>query len=241
MLPKLFCPAEKAAAQKRERRKDARPGELLAAALDLFVEKGFAGTRAEEVALRAGVSKGTLFLYFSSKEELFKAVVRNSISDRFPKWTAELDAFSGSTADMLRKCMFGWWTGVGDTKASGISKLMMSEARNFPELSSFYRQEVIDPGNELIRRILQRGVDRGEFRAIDVNHTVYAVLAPMLFLTIWKHSLGASTGNAPELVPEDFLAAQVDIILNGICNTGSPALSHAPTPLHTKNTGNAGL
>ena len=84
-------------AAKRERRKEARPGELLDAALDLFVEKGFAATRAEEVATRAGVSKGTLFLYFPSKEELFKAVVRENISGRFKEWNAEFETFEGST------------------------------------------------------------------------------------------------------------------------------------------------
>src|SRR5688572_8604127 len=82
---------------KRERRKEARPGELLDAALDLFVEKGFAATRAEEVAARAGVSKGTLFLYFPSKEELFKAVVRENISGRFQEWNQEFVDFEGST------------------------------------------------------------------------------------------------------------------------------------------------
>ena len=76
---------------RRARRKDARPGELLAAALDLFVEKGFAATRVEEVATLAGVSKGTLFLYFSSKEELFKAVVREHISGRFAQWNDEIE------------------------------------------------------------------------------------------------------------------------------------------------------
>ena len=82
---------------KRERRKEARPGELLDAALDLFVEKGFAATRAEEVAARAGVSKGTLFLYFPSKEELFKAVVRENISGRFTEWNEEFETFEGTT------------------------------------------------------------------------------------------------------------------------------------------------
>ena len=82
---------------RRERRKEARPGELLDAALDLFVEKGFAATRAEEVAARAGVSKGTLFLYFPSKEELFKAVVRENISGRFAEWNEEFEAFEGTT------------------------------------------------------------------------------------------------------------------------------------------------
>jgi len=103
-----ICPVR----AKRERRKEARPGELLAAALDLFVEKGFAATRSEEVAARAGVSKGTLFLYFPSKEELFKAVVMENLGGRFTEWNAEFEAFEGTTADMLRYCMNVWWERV---------------------------------------------------------------------------------------------------------------------------------
>jgi len=103
---------------KRERRKEARPGELLEAALDLFVEKGFAATRSEEVAARAGVSKGTLFLYFPSKEELFKAVVIENLAGRFTEWNKEFDEYEGSTSDMLRYCMRVWWERVGSTKAS---------------------------------------------------------------------------------------------------------------------------
>ena len=202
---------------KRARRKEARPGELLAAALDLFVEKGFAATRAEEVAKRAGVSKGTLFLYFSSKEELFKAVVRDSIADRYPGWRTEIDAFTGSTAELLHYSMFSWWRRYGATKASGISKLVMSEASNFPELALFYQHEVVEPGRELIRRILQRGVDRGEFRPLDMKYGVYTVLAPMLFLLMWKHSLGACVPNDAAIVPEDYIKAQIDTILQGLC------------------------
>ena len=96
-------------APKRERRKEARPGELLEAALDLFVEKGYAATKVDEVAARAGVSKGTLFLYFPSKEELFKAVVRESIVGRFDEWGQELAQFQGSTADMLCYSYTTWW------------------------------------------------------------------------------------------------------------------------------------
>src|SRR4051794_26536883 len=156
--------ADEVQAGRRERRKEARPGELLDAALDLFVEKGFAATRSEEVAARAGVSKGTLFLYFPSKEELFKAVVRENISGRFDEWKVESEAYTGTSADLVRHCMTAWWQRIGATRASGITKLMMSEARNFPELATFYQQEVIRPGTQLIRRILQRGVDSGEFR-----------------------------------------------------------------------------
>ena len=214
---------------KRERRKDARPGELLDAALELFVEKGFAATRAEEVARLAGVSKGTLFLYFSSKEELFKAVVRENISGRFLEWNASFDSFPGSTPDMLRYCMQGWWERIGSTKAAGITKLMMSEARNFPELAAFYEHEVIQPGLELIERILQRGVDRGEFRPIDMRYGAYTVLAPMLFLAMWRHSMG-TCASLPTLVPEEYLRVQVDTLLAGLCLPGVLSITETPVP-----------
>ena len=157
----LNFPADTLAPSRRERRKEARPRELLDAALELFVEKGFAATRAEEVAKLAGVSKGTLFLYYSNKEALFKAVVRETISGRFAEWSTELTQFQGSSSDLLRYCVHSWWTHIGNTRAAGISKLMMSEARNFPELAAFYQREVIQPGNALIERVLQRGVATG--------------------------------------------------------------------------------
>lgn len=222
MISKLLSNACTQVHAKRERRKEARPGELLAAALELFVEKGYAATKAEEVARRAGVSKGTLFLYFASKEELFKAVVRENIAGRFPEWNAELEVFNGSSAELLRYFMFMWWTRVGATKAAGITKLMMSESSNFPELAAFYQKEVIEPGHNLIRRILQRGMERGEFRPIDLKYGVYVVLAPMIFLMTWSHSLGACAGTAESLVPEEYLAIQVEAILNGLC-TPEPA------------------
>ena len=202
---------------KRERRKEARPGELLDAALDLFVEKGFAATRAEEVAARAGVSKGTLFLYFPSKEELFKAVVRENISGRFAEWNEEFDTFKGTAADMVRYCMKVWWERIGNTRASGITKLMMSEARNFPELAAFYQQEVIRPATQLIRRILQRGVDSGEFRPLDVELSTYSLVAPMVFLIMMKHSMGACAPQDYNLDPERYVAVQVENLLSGLC------------------------
>lgn len=211
---------------KRARRKDARPGELLAAALDLFVEKGFAATRAEEVARRAGVSKGTLFLYFPTKEDLFKAVVRENIAGRFPEWNAEFEAYTGDTAELLRHFMQQWWHRVGDTQVGGITKLMMSEASNFPELADFYRHEVIQPGHDLIRRILQRGVARGEFRPLDLEQGVYIVLAPMIFLMTWRHSLGACNG----LVPEAYLAVQAETILYGLCQPAGPQAKKVVRP-----------
>jgi AcrR family transcriptional regulator len=212
---------------KRERRKEARPGELLDAALDLFLEKGFAATRVEEVAQRAGVSKGTLFLYFSSKEELFKAVVRENITGRYAEWAEELKTFEGSSAELLGYCMHSWWERVGATRASGIPKLMMGEAGNFPELTQFYQQEVVQPGNALIQRILQRGVERGEFKAVDPVYGVYSVLAPMVFLSLWKHGRGSCGDARVDLDPQKYLASQLQTLLGGL---GSAPAAAAPTP-----------
>jgi TetR/AcrR family transcriptional regulator len=226
-LSKLFCKKDSPVAVKRERRKEARPGELLDAALDLFVEKGFAATRVEEVAARAGVSKGTLFLYFQSKEELLKAVVRENISGRFREWNEEFLNFEGSSVDMLTYCMNIWWERVGATKASGITKLMMSEAKNFPDIADFYQQEVIAPGQTLIRRILQRGIDRGEFRAMDLDYSVLTIVAPMIFLMLAKHSSGVCVCSAVDIDPKKYIAAQLNAILYGLTastgGTGFPA------------------
>lgn len=218
--PAFSVPAPSA---KHERRKDARPGELLQAALDLFVEKGFAATRVDEVAHRAGVSKGTLFLYFASKEELFKAVVRENISGRFTEWNAELDAFAGSTAELLRQCLRLWWSRQGKAKISGITKLMLSEGKNFPELAAFYQHEVIQPAHQLIRRILQRGVERGEFAPLNMRYGVYTVLAPMIFLQLLLHSNTICCDSADHLQvdPEEYLESQLQVILNGLQVRGS--------------------
>ena len=210
----LIHPAEQA--PKRERRKEARPGELLDAALDLFVEKGFSATRVEEVAARAGVSKGTLFLYFQSKEDLFKAVVRENIANKFPAWQEEFVTFEGTSSDMLRYALVSWWERIGKTRASGITKLVMSEAQNFPEIAAFYQEEVIKPGNAMIHSILERGVQSGEFRGMDLEQAVHIIVAPMIFLMMWKHSMGACAASAKIVDPEQFIHMQVDVLLNGM-------------------------
>ena len=224
-------PLTNEAAPKRSRRKEARPGELLEAALDLFVEKGFAATRVDDVAARAGVSKGTLFLYFPSKEELFKAVVRENIAGRFAEWNTELETFVGTTSEVLIYCYQVWWERIGATKASGITKLMFSEAQNFPEIAQFYQQEVILPGRALIRRILQRGMERGEFREMDLDYGTYIVLAPMMFLMLWNNSMGPCALPDENFSPEQYIRSQIDNILHGLCVR--PAAG--ATPPHSQN------
>ncbi|MES2482608.1 MAG: TetR/AcrR family transcriptional regulator [Pseudomonadota bacterium] len=201
---------------RRGRRKEARPGELIEAALDLFVEKGFAATRVEEIAARAGVSKGTLFLYYGSKEELFKAVVRHSIVGCFAEWNEQFEAWQGGSAELVRMCLDAWWDRIGTTRGSGITKLMFSEAQNFPDVVAFYEREVIAPCHSLLRRVLERGVARGEFAIADIDYAIYTLVAPMIFLVLHKHSLGCGAGRMP-IDPQRYIAAQADTLLRGLC------------------------
>jgi TetR/AcrR family transcriptional regulator len=158
-------------------------------------------------------------LYIPSKEELFKAVVRENISGRFAEWGEELQVFEGSSEELLRYCMTSWWERIGCTKASGIPKLMMGEAGNFPELVRFFQQEVVQPGNDLLQRILQRGVERGELRAVDPVYGLYAILAPMVFLNLWKHGNGSCGDARTELDPQQYIAAQLQTLLFGLSTT----------------------
>src|SRR5574343_177765 len=201
---------------KRERRKEAPPGELLEAALDLFVEKGFASTRSEQVAARAVVSKGTLFLYFPSKEELFKAVVRENMVRHQTEGAEEIARFEGTTPELLEYLMLEWWRRYGATKASGISKLVMSEASNFPDLARFFQEEVVTPGHAMIRSILQRGIERGEFRPVDMDLTVHSVLAPLLFLVTWKHSMAPCCPSSQQIDPETFIRHHTELLVRGL-------------------------
>ena len=176
----------------RQRRKQARPQELLNAALELFVEKGFAATRSEEVATRAGVSKGTLYLYFPSKEELFKAVVRSNISALIAEGQQIADQFDGPSAQLLRLLLHTWWQRVGDTACRRHLQDHHRRGAQLPRAGAvLYRRSRSLPAHRLISGTLQRGIDRGEFRTVPVDEATHALIAPMLFQALHKHSIGA--------------------------------------------------
>jgi AcrR family transcriptional regulator len=196
------------------RRKDARPEEILAAALESFAERGFAATRLEDVAVRAGISKGTLYLYFKSKEELFKAVVRETLLPNLVRIEALVGTFEGPSALLVEQLLLTI-SGVLGSRIGAIPKLVIAEAGNFPDLARFYFDEVIQRGLGLIATILRRGIARGEFRAIDVDRAVFCVIAPMLVAALWKNSL-EPYGEAPPLDPEALARTHLDLLLRGL-------------------------
>jgi len=203
-----------------ERRKEARPAELLAAALELFTERGYAATRLDDVARRAGVSKGTVYLYYSSKEELFKAVILEGLVPVLERGEKMVAQYRGSTADLIGSLTRGWWESIGATPYAGIAKLMISECRNFPALGTFYVDEVITRGHKLVHKALQRGIDNGELRAVDAEHATRLVFAPLVLHMIWRYSFDfCGTG---VLDPHTYLEQHLDILLRGLLKNPPP-------------------
>ncbi len=133
----------------RRRRKEARPEEILSAALESFAARGFAATRIEDVAARAGISKGTLYLYFDGKEELFKAVVRQALLPNLARIEALAATFEGPSALLLER-LLATIAGVINSRVGAIPKLVIAEAGNFPDLARFYLAEVVQRGLGLI-------------------------------------------------------------------------------------------
>lgn len=204
------------------RRKEARPQELLAAALTVFVERGYAATRLDDVATLAGVSKGTLYLYFSSKEDLFRAVVRANLLPVLDEAEQIIDSYEGHSADLLRNFILGWWQRIGDTPLSGLTKLMMAESGNFPEVAKFYHDEIISRSDALVIRMLERGMARGEFRQVDARRAHMVIVAPVLMLTLWKHSF--DQWRAEPIPVKEYLAAVIDMMLHGLVAPNTQAV-----------------
>lgn len=169
------------------RRKEARPAEILDAALACFAERGFAATRLDDVAKCAGITKGTLYLYFPNKEELLKAVVRQAIVANIARGE-ELVAESAEPAPVLLERIIHHWAELIPTPASAIPKLVVAEAGNFPDIARFYLDEVVNRGRELIRSVIRRGVARGEFRPVNIESGAYCIFAPMVLAMMWRHS-----------------------------------------------------
>ncbi|HET6228854.1 MAG TPA: TetR/AcrR family transcriptional regulator [Longimicrobiaceae bacterium] len=201
------------------RRAEARPGEILDAAMEMFVEKGFAATRMEEIAQRAGVTKGTVYLYYQSKEALFRAVVQDNILPSLEESERHVAEWTGSSADLLGEMVRRWWAVVGRSRLGCVPKLMTSEAANFPELATYYMEEVVYRGRRVFESVLRRGIEGGEFRPdLDVRTAVRVIQSPLLNAAIHMQSLQRFDQEALDI--DVFFDVAIDIILRGIAVNG---------------------
>jgi len=196
------------------RRKEARPGEIAAAALDLFVDKGFAATRIEDVAAGAGVSKGTVYLYFVNKEALFKAAIEAAMTPAVEAAEALAGVEDRPAAELLRCFFDGWWQMVGSTVLGGLPKLLAAEAGNFPETARWFHDSMIRRAQKAMARIVALGTARGEFRAVDADLAARIVFAPMFSYLVWQRGFGPEICPLPP--PEVFFKEAVDVLAFGL-------------------------
>jgi AcrR family transcriptional regulator len=201
------------------RRKDARPAEIVDAALAVFAERGFSAARLDDVAARAGITKGTLYLYFPSKEELFKAVVRQALLPNIERVERLLRAHPGPAAAQVELMIGQIGALLQNTQIGAMPKLIIAEAGNFPELARFYLEEVIQRGLGLLAGVVERGIASGELRAVDGGYAARALIAPVLLAAIWKSTFEAHAG--ARLDADAFLRAAVDLLLNGLRADGA--------------------
>jgi AcrR family transcriptional regulator len=195
------------------RRKTARPAEILSAALASFAERGFAATRLDDVAARAGVTKGTLYLYFDSKEDLFKAVVRQELLPSLERAEAMVAGSAAPSLDLLEQLVRTLARVIG-SPIGAIPKLVLTEAGNFPDLARFYREAVVDRGKALFRKVIERGVAAGELRPVDVESTVTCIVAPLLLAALWRHSFERHSGPLIDL--DALCRASLDLLRHGL-------------------------
>ena len=146
------------------RRPEARPEELVQAALAVFGERGFRQTTLTEVAERAGVSKGTVYLYFESKDDLFRAVVTQKVASLLEPAEAMARSHAGPAAELLTKLVHRMWEAMSKKDMGCLSRLVQTELTQFPDLRRFFFEEVIQRHRRLLHGIAVRGVATGEFR-----------------------------------------------------------------------------
>jgi AcrR family transcriptional regulator len=196
----------------RRRRKEARPAEIIAAAMALWGDRGFAATRLEDVAQRAGISKGTIYLYFASKEALFEAAIREQLISTFH---SALDASALgdlSTADVLRRLFQTVRQRLLDDDAIILFRVLLGEGQRFPELIELYRDVAMSRGFELMRAVLARGVVRGELRPGAEGVDPRILMGPLMMGALTSSLLGS---HVPP-IDDAFIDQHLDLVLDGL-------------------------
>jgi AcrR family transcriptional regulator len=197
----------------RHRRKELRPGQILDAAFEEFAAHGYAATRLEDVARRAGIAKGTIYVYFKDKEDLFRAMLRKLIVPVVEDLRVSASSFSGSVEDLGRQLINHQYSQlVNNPKAREVLRMLIAESSRFPQLSEIWYREVFRHGREVMRLVLAKGLAAGEVRKAKVFEFPFMIGAPGMLAVVWKLIFG-------ERHPLDLNAyreAHLDLILNGV-------------------------
>lgn len=179
---------------KWQRRAEDRPREICTAALEVFSEKGFAAAKLDEIARRAGVSKGTLYLYFKDKEDLFRAVVRDTMAPNIGAIATAAATAEAPFADIVRMLLPNFADIAGRVPVGGVAKMVIGESRNFPELAKVWHDEVASKALGLIAGMIAAAQERGEVRPGDPRFHAFTLMGPMLMGVLWRETLQPAGG-----------------------------------------------
>ncbi|GAA0543758.1 AcrR family transcriptional regulator [Rhizomicrobium palustre] len=211
-------PAETAPQQKWRRRKHARPEEISKAALTIFAQKGYAAATMADIAALAGITKGTIYLYFRNKEDLFNALVREHIADKLAEKFNSLEDDGDDVVRAITHCFDVVTEMVLTDEALALGRIITAEARNFPELAQFWRTEVIDRLLSRITTLMQRGAEAGVITAVQPEAAALLCLAPALQSLIWRSTFDFAERECPD--PRSLMGQQRAIILQGLQGGG---------------------
>lgn len=190
-----MLPTEKTTSRWKRRKED-RPREILEAALKLFLARGYSATRLEDVAALAGVTKGTLYLYFENKGQLFLSVIERNTKCQVDGAIAIVRDHRGSMESLIRILLTTWWESVLSQTTGGLLKIVITESAKFPAIARFYFDSVIEPLQAILADVVQMGVASGEFRAIEAEAVSRVPLGNLLMLALWRVAFDG--GNDPE-------------------------------------------
>jgi AcrR family transcriptional regulator len=199
---------------KWRRRSDARPGEIVQAALEVFAEKGFAAARLDEIAARAGISKGALYLYFETKEDIFHAVVREAVAPNLDMVEAMLAQATIPFPDLLRLAVARIVTVVGTSRLGSVAKLVIGESRNFPELARVWHDEIVSRALGAMTAALAKAQERGEVREGDPRLQAFSIAGPVLMGVIWQETFTPVC--APPVALENLALQHCETVLMGL-------------------------
>lgn len=199
---------------KFHRRAEDRPGEICSAALEVFSEKGFAAAKLDEIARRAGVSKGTLYLYFKDKEDLFRAVVRNTVVPNIDAMRGVVEGADLPFADVVRMVLPGFAAITGRVRLGAVAKMVIGESRNFPELAKVWHDEVVTKALGMIGGLIERAQARGQVRAGDPRLHAFTLMGPMMMGVLWRETLQPAGGAPLDL--EALATQHAETVLAGL-------------------------
>lgn len=199
---------------KWQRRSEERPREICSAALEVFAEKGFAAAKLDEIARRAGISKGTLYLYFADKAELFRAVVRSAIAPNVEAITSAISSLEAPIADIVGMILAGFAEREARLPVGAVAKIVIGESRNFPELARVWHDEVASKAIGALAGIIERAQRRGEVRPGNPRLYAFSLVGPMVLGALWRATL-VPVGGQPLDITE--LARQhAETVLRGL-------------------------